>query len=121
MNQRLCLRLLVASFILLGPRLSLPAAELSITNLPAFGTNAAPTKPKPKLTPAERRARIEAWRKERGNWNPTNAPAFPPVDTRKLSPEERKARIRAQLAEFEQRKAISNTPPVSVPTNAPAN
>jgi hypothetical protein len=105
--------------MLLGPRLSLPAAELSITNLPAFSTNAAPAKHK--LTAAERRERIEAWRKERGNWNPTNASAFPPVDTRKLPPEERKALIRAQLAEIQQRKAISNSPPVGVPTNAPAN
>ena len=118
MNQPLHLRICLAILLLAGSCLGLPAAELSITNLPALQTNTPPSKTKP--TAAERRTRIEAWRQEHGNLPPPKPTNAPTVDTKKLSHEERRARIKAQLAEYEKKRAATNKPPVTAPSNSPA-
>ena len=106
---------------LLATPVGLRAADPAGTNLnlPLLRTNALPAKPA-KPTAAERRAKINAWRKEHSGLEipePTNAPRTNPA---KLSPDERRARIKAQLAGIQQQPAASNSVLVTPPTNPPA-
>lgn len=123
---------LAASLLLLAVQPALRAAETNCPPVrPSLATNAVSTN---KLTNAERRARIEAWRAERGGTNRTFRPT-PAEDTRQLPAAERRARIRAKLAELRAKKMSgiltfqeqaqlnyleAHQPPAPVTTNSPA-
>lgn len=94
---------------LISPR-RLAALLIVAASLPLSAntsTNTLPPLPAPRgtnhLAAAERRARIEAWRAERGGTNRT-AVAAPPENTRHLPAAERRARIRAKLDELRAKK-----------------
>lgn len=123
---------LAASLLLLAAQPTLRSAETNCPPiLPIHTTNAAATN---KLTNAERRARIEVWRSERGGTNHTIRPT-PAEDTRQLPIAERRARLRAKLADLRAKKMSgiltpkeqtqlnyleTHLPPALVTTNAPA-
>jgi hypothetical protein len=101
MNRNLICSRIAAGLLLFAAQPALRAAE---TNRPpsyssAISNSVATNKP----TAAERRARIEAWRAERGG---SNRPviAVPIENTRQLPPPERRARLRAQMAELHEKK-----------------
>lgn len=92
---------IAAGLLLLVAQTNLRSAETNLPPIrPSHTTNAASTN---KPTNAERRARIEVWRAERGGTNRTVRTA-PAEDTRKMPIAERRARLRAKLADLRAKK-----------------
>lgn len=102
MNKNPIRHTLVAALLLLAAQPTLRAAE----------TNRPPARPNStnhftatnKLTTAERRARIEAWRTERSGGTNRTVHTAPAEDTRKMPIAERRARLRAKLADLRAKK-----------------